>query len=196
MARKCYISFKTEDIYYKNYIQTYLNVDMIDKSLNVPINSTDDDYIMRIIRQNYLADSTVTIHLIGSHSAENQGAFEQRFIKRELQASLFHGIGNTQNGILGIVLPDMYNTIFRDSYICGKCSGNHYYVGLNDSTVVKEFSYNYYIPGPNKCSWSEEDRFCVLTKWDDFILNPEIFIEQAFQKRNSSIAEHTRVRVN
>lgn len=47
MAHKCFISFKTEDMYYKNYIQNYLNVDMIDKSLNEPINSYNEDYIMR-----------------------------------------------------------------------------------------------------------------------------------------------------
>lgn len=194
MARKCYISFKTEDIAYKNYIQTYLNVDMIDKSLNEPVNSYDEDYIMRVIRQYYLSDSTVTIHLIGLYGAENRGQHEQRFIKRELQASLFHGIGNTQNGILGVVLPDMYNTVYGGSGICSTCGVSHNYVYINDSTTIKEFSYNYYIPKGNKCSWAEEDRFCVLVKWSDFINSPEYYIEQAFQKRNSLIAEYTRVR--
>jgi hypothetical protein len=171
-----------------------LDVDMIDKSLNEPINSTDEDYIMRVIRQDYLSDSTVTIHLIGLYGAENRGQDEQRFIKRELQTSLYHSVSNTQNGILGIVLPSMSPTIYRDQYICGTCGGTHNFVGINDSTVVKEFSYNYYIPRPNKCSWSEEDRYCVLIKWEDFISNPENYIEKAFQKRNSDIANFTRVR--
>lgn len=39
--------FKTEDAAYKRYIQTDLNVDMIDKSLNTPINSYDEEYIMQ-----------------------------------------------------------------------------------------------------------------------------------------------------
>jgi hypothetical protein len=194
MARKCYISFKTENISYKNYILTNLNIDMIDKSLNEPINSLDEDYIMRVIRQDYLSDSTVTIHLIGLYSAENRGQHEQRFIKRELQASLYHGIGNTQNGILGVVLPDIVSSIFGNSYICPSCGNSHNYVGINDNTVVKEFSYNYYIPAPNMCSWSDEDRFCILTKWEDFIVNPELYIEQAYQKRNSDISNKTKVR--
>lgn len=194
MARKCYISFKTEDIYYKNYIQTYLDVDMIDKSLNEPVNSTDEDYIMRVIRQDYLSDSTVTIHLIGSYSAENRGSYEQRFIKGELQASLYHGVGNTQNGILGIVLPSMTSTIYGGQYNCSSCGGTHNYVGINDSTVIKEFSHNYYIPKLNKCSWSEEDRFCVLVKWENFIQNPNYYIEQAFNKRSDDISNYTRVR--
>jgi hypothetical protein len=116
MARRCYISYKTEDFAYKNYIQQHLAVDMIDKSLNTPINSTDEDYIMRVIRNEYLSASTVTIHLIGAYGAENRGAYEQRFIKRELQASLYHGVGNTQNGILGVVLPSMTNTVYGQQY--------------------------------------------------------------------------------
>lgn len=192
MARRCYISFKTEDMYYKNYIQNSLDVDMIDYSLNTPINSNDEDYVMRVIRRDYLADSTVTIHLIGSYSAENRGAYEQRFIKRELQASLYHGTGNTQNGILGIVLPHMEPVIFGNPYNCYSCGNMHNYIGINDSTVVTEFSYNYYIPNGN-CSWSENDRFCILCKWTDFIVSPEHYIELAFQKRSNEIANKTRV---
>ena len=71
MAHKCFISFKTEDERYKKYIQNDLGVDMIDKSLNEPINSDNEDYVMRQIRENYLSDSTVTIFLIGNKSAEN-----------------------------------------------------------------------------------------------------------------------------
>jgi MTH538 TIR-like domain (DUF1863) len=193
MARKCYISFKTEDAAYKNYIQNNLNVDMIDKSLNFPVNSYDEDYIMRVIRQDYLSDSTVTLHLIGQYGAENRGEYEQRFIKRELQASLYHGIGNTQNGILGIVLPDMCSSVFCGSGTCNTCGSSHNFVNINDSTTIKEFSYNYYIPN-NKCAWSEEDRFCVLVKWEDFVGNPEHYIERAFQKRNLDISNKTKVR--
>lgn len=47
MKHKCFISFKTEDISYKETIQNDLDVDMIDKSLNEPINSENEDYIMR-----------------------------------------------------------------------------------------------------------------------------------------------------
>lgn len=193
MARRCYISFKTEDIAYKEAIQNAIHIDMVDHSLNEAIDSEDEDYIMRVIRRDYLADSTVTILLIGSYGAENRGAYEQRFIKRELQASLYHGPGNTQNGILGIVLPSMYNSVFGGAYPCLNCGGQHTTVAINDTTTIKEFSYNYYIPH-NKCSWSEDDRFCVLCKWDDFVSDHETYIEQAFDKRAAAIADQTRVR--
>ena len=193
MSHKCFISFKTEDKKYKKYIQEDLKIDMIDKSLNTPINSTDEDYIMRKIREEYLSESTVTIHLIGEYSAENLLYENQAYIKRELQASLYNGENNTKNGILGIVLPNMYDKIFKGSEVCSVCGKSHNIVCINDSTVVKEFSYNYYIP-KDGCSWSEEDRFCVLVKWNDFVKNPELYINKAFDKRSSLISAKTKVR--
>ena len=193
MSHKCFISFKTEDKEYKRYIQEDLKIDMIDKSLNTPINSTDEDYIMRKIREDYLSDSTVTIHLIGEYSAENSLYENQAYIKRELQASLYNGENNTKNGILGIVLPNMYDKIFKGSEVCSVSGKSHNIVCINDSTVVKEFSYNYYIP-KDGCSWSEEDRFCVLVKWSDFVKNPELYINKAFDKRSSPISAKTKVR--
>lgn len=193
MAHKCFISFKTEDMAYKKHIHDYLDVDMIDKSLHEPINSEDEDYIMRKIRKNYLSDSTVTIFLIGEKSAENLLFENQNFLKRELQASLYNGVGNTKNGILGVVLPSMTDKIYGGSYACSKCGGTHNTVRINENTVIKEFLYNYYIPN-NKCAWAEDDRYCVLVKWEDFCLNPEIYIDQAFDKRGHLISNYTTVR--
>ncbi len=193
MGHRCFISFKSEDFAYKKYIQENLEIDMIDHSLDEAINSTDEDYIMQQIRIHYLAKSTVTIHLIGEKSSELLGWDEQKFIKRELQASLYHGIGNTKNGILGIVLPSAYATVYKGSYDCSNCGNSHNHINVK-YTTVSEFSHNYYIPNGNKCSWSEDDRFCVLVKWDDFINTPETYIEKAFQKREHPIAEKTKVR--
>jgi hypothetical protein len=196
MAHRVFISHKREDKAYKNYIQNNLGVDMIDKSLNEPIDSDDEDYVMRKIREDYLSDSTVTIFLIGSYSSETLGQDEQVYIKRELQASLFDGKSNSKNGILGIVLPEMYDNIYTGSGICKTCGNSHNYVKINDTTVIKEFSYNYYIPN-NKCAWSEDDRYCVLVKWDDFKIDAksaEKYIDKAFDKRKSEISSKTKVR--
>lgn len=191
MKRKCFISYKREDLAYKEYIQNEIDIEMIDKSLDVPVNSVDENYIMSIIRRDHLSDSTVTIFLIGEYSGENRGAYEQRFIKRELQASLYNGKGNTRNGILGIVLPNMYDSIFKGQYYCNKCTGTHNHVQVEEYTI-KEFSYNYYLPN-NKCSWSEDERYCVLVKWDEYKNLHEEYIEKAFIKRNALIANSVRV---
>jgi hypothetical protein len=192
MAHKCFICFKTEDKEYKKFILEDLKIDMIDKSLHEPIDSEDEDYIMKKIREDYLSDSTVTMYLIGQHSAENSFFQDQTYIKRELQASLYIGESNTKNGILGIVLPSMYDSVYGGSVTCGTCGNSHTYISV-ESTTVKEFSYNYYIPH-GKCSWSEEDRYCVLVKWDDFVASPEKYIDQTFDKRYSDISSKTKVK--
>lgn len=196
MGHKCFISFKKEDDDFKKQIQSWTEddkVDMIDKSLNDPIDSNDVDYIMRKIREDYLSDSTVTIFLIGSHSSENLGWEEQKYIKREIQASLYNGEDNTRNGILGVVLPNMYSDIFKGEYNCITCGNNHSLVAINDNTTIKEFSANYYLDNKHKCCFWEEDRYCVLVRWDDFRQKPNYYIEQAFNKRTEPIADQVIV---
>lgn len=197
MGHKCFISFKKEDELYKLTIQNWVDknkIDMIDKSLDEPINSYDEEYIMRRIRQDYLSDSTVTIFLIGEYSSEDLGYEEQKYIKRELQASLYNGVGNSRSGILGVVLPHMYDKIYKGSYQCITCGGTHTWVAIGDSTVIKEFSKNYYLNSHGKCSYAEEDRYCVLVKWSDFSQNPNTYIDMAFNKRSQPIANDVIVR--
>ena len=193
-SHKCFISFKSDDMHYKKYIQNYLDIDMIDKSLNEPIQSVNEDYIMRKIREDYLQDSTVTIHLIGEYSAENS-YLNQNYIKRELQASLSNTSAGTRNGILGVVLPEVYDKIYKGQQACSQCFKNHNIVVINENTAIREFSYNYYLPLDNgEHVWSEDDRYCVLVKWEDFIVSPNKYIEQAFNKRASDIAKKIKVR--
>lgn len=196
MGHKCFISFKKEDESYKKIIQSWVDnnkVDMIDKSLDTPIDSDDDNYIMRKIREHYLSDSTVTIFLIGNYSAEDLGHEEQKYIKRELQASLYNGVGNSRSGILGVVLPQMYEKIYKGLKSCNVCNGSHNIVDINDHTVIKEFSRNYYLNNHGKCAYSEEDRYCVLVKWDEFRDTPNNYIEKAFNKRSQPIADYVVV---
>lgn len=193
MGRKCYISFKYEDRAYKDEVRKMDGLEYIDKTLNEPIDSDDEDTIMRTIRDDYLSDSTVTIHLIGLYGAESKGWDEQKFIKRELQASLYHGEGNTKNGILGVVLPSMESSVYLGKKTCSTCGESHNTVNINNSTTIREFSYNYYIPN-NKCAHSEEDRYCVLVRWDDFAKDPSVAIERAFEKRTAPIQSKTKVR--
>ena len=196
---KCFISYKKENVEYKDYLIKNISYSaFIDKSLDRKINSYDGDYVMKVIRQDYLSDSTVTIFLIGSHSSENEGrdwfGDKNYFIQRELQASLYSGEGNTMNGILGVVLPEMYDRIYKGSEDCNVCGSKHNLVEINDSTVIREFSQNYYIKPHDGCAWKEEERYCELVKWDDFIKNPDTYIEAAFQKRNSDIAAKVKKR--
>lgn len=204
MGHKCFISYKKEDTegivdYKKETIALLEEGDCVGKSLDRWIASNDADYIMQTIRDDYLKDSTVTVFLIGLHSSENegndwQGRPKNHFIQRELQASLFNGRGNTRNGILGVVLPNMYDRIYKGSYSCSICGGPHNHVSINDGTVIREFSANYYMKPHEGCAWSENERYCVLVKWEDFKKNPYEYIEQAYEKRSSELANKVKIR--
>lgn len=200
MGHKCFVSYKKEDDYYKKeLVKMFKEEDIIDKTLDRVIDSQDGDYIMQVIRDDYLKDSTVTICLIGVHSSENEGRdylgrHKNYFIIRELQASLYNGKNNTRNGILGVVIPEMYDSIYKGSYSCSECGGNHNWVKMDDDTVIREFSQNYYIEPHDGCAWNEEQRYCILVKWDDFVKNPEKYVNQAYDKRTASIASKIIVR--
>ena len=197
---KCFISYKKEDSYYKNYLADLLGGEnFINKALDRTIESDDGDYIMKVIREDYLKDSTVTLFLIGEHSSEDEGKdiwgnYINYFIMRELQASLYNGKGNTRNGVVGIVLPNMYDRVYKGSYTCSICGKTHNTVAVNDTTAIREFSYNYYTEPHDKCAWSENDRYCILVKWNDFIKNPEKYIDSAYDKRFSEISKKLRIR--
>lgn len=197
----CFISFKKEDIYYKDEILKLLKEEQIKgKALDKTIESDDIDYVMQVIRSEYMSNTSVTLFLIGEHSSENEGLDnegynKQSFIIRELQATLYDGKGNNRSGLLGIVLPKMYGVIYQGERYCSICQGNHNIVEINDNTVIREFSQNYYLHSTNKCkSYSEEDRFCVLVKYDDFIKKPNEYINAAFRKTQDNISNYVHWR--
>lgn len=62
------------------------------------IDSEDTDYVMSEIRRRFLADSTVTVVLLG------RCTWARRFVDWEIQASLRQGRTVTPNGLMGIIL--------------------------------------------------------------------------------------------
>ena len=200
MSHKCFISFKKEDKYYRNEILKKLGQEDVPvKFLDRWIDSEDADYILQEIRDEYLADTTVTLYLIGNHSMEDDGVDDQGrdnnfFIKRELQASLFNGEGNTRSGIVGIVLPDMVDKVFVGDHVCAVCGGSHSTLIVDDRTVVREFSANYFIKPKPGCCWRGEDRYCVLAAYDKFMANPSKYVDLAYEKRYSNISKKISLR--
>ncbi len=159
MLPKCFVSYKSIDLHYRNEI-TKMGVNTV-ASVYDSSADYDDESIVAKLRNGSLADTTVTIHLIGSLSAEDLGKGHQIFIKRELEASGLPSRDGLPNAIIGVVLPAVYARI----YDCG-------IVKMNDKTVVREFSRTY-------CSQDG----CTLVRWDDFATDPLKYIEEAHAAR-------------
>ena len=206
MLHNCFISFKKEDTYYKDMICRVLKEGQIQgKSLDKWIDSENIDYVMQVIRSEYMRNTSVTIFLIGMHSSENEG-FEysmkdncwynrQNYIIRELKATLYDGSGNRRSGLLGVVLPEMYNSVYGESYTCGTCGRQVNVVRINENTVIKEFSENYYLlPNCANGDCDESGRYCVLVKYDDFIKEPNKYIDEAYDKTKMDISNHVHWR--
>ena len=92
----------------------------------------------------------------------------------------------------GYFMDHIQNTCMstKDKEYCNICHAYHNIVMINDETTIREFSNNYYLHTTSKCnSYSEEERFCVLVKYDDFMNDPNKYINKAFNKTNENISK-------
>lgn len=200
MSHNCFISFKKEDVKYKDKIIEKLGKERIQgKALDRWIPSEDIDYIMQVIRNEYMNNTSVTIFLIGEHSSENEGVDEygqdkNAFIKRELQATLYDGKGFSRSGLLGIVLPEMESRIYGNNHFCKTCSQNHQIIKIEDDTVIKEFSANYFLKQDKQCCYTENGRFCVLVRYSEFMNDPDKYIDMAYDKLSQPICNEVHWR--
>ena len=74
----------------------------VSKSVNIGDidNGNNTDTVMRIIRDQYLRDATVTAVLIGPNT------WKRKYVDWEIAASLRSTRHNSRNGLLGIFLPE------------------------------------------------------------------------------------------
>lgn len=100
---KCFISYHVDD---RNSVQSFLDEFddvFIAKELGVTddddfIDSDDEDYVLRRIRELYLTDSTVTIVLWGKCTKV------RKYVDWEIKSSLRDDPNNKRSGLLGINL--------------------------------------------------------------------------------------------
>lgn len=205
MAHNCFISFKKEDVDYKDEIKRILkdgfNIDC--RVLEETIDSENIEYVISQIREKYIKGTSVTLFLIGEHSQENcgyeNGYYKNSFIKRELIASLMRTEGNDRSGIVGIVLPFMYNKIYGERYKSEYSNSRHQTLAINDETVIREFSENYWLIPEKEGSkfYNKSGEYCVLVKYDDFIKNPNQYIDEAYEKsKNTVLVNAVKVKID
>src|SRR5262245_60081545 len=104
VRHKCFLTYFSEDAEeVLGFVKEFEEV-FIPKSVGISeddpwVNSDDDDYVMDVIRDEYLADSTVTIALIGGCT------WSRKFVDWEIYSSLRRDRNNRLNGLLAIQLP-------------------------------------------------------------------------------------------
>lgn len=105
---KCFISYHNAN---RRAVEAFINRFsdvIIPRTVGVTetdpfINSTDEDYVKRVIREKYLTDSTVTIVLLG------RCTWTRRFVDWEIASSLRNDPNNKRSGLLGIKLSSYAN---------------------------------------------------------------------------------------
>lgn len=104
----CFVSYHDADY---NEVETFIRQfggEFVPRCVGVTsqddfVGSLDDHYIMSRVREDNLADSTVTIVLLGSET------WHQMFVDWEIAASLLEGTARGRNGVLALPLPSMQN---------------------------------------------------------------------------------------
>ncbi|MCZ0942663.1 MAG: TIR domain-containing protein, partial [Gammaproteobacteria bacterium] len=100
---KVFISYyHNEDQEYKDRLIQALGSKAVDMSVSpgdIHDESLPLDEIRRRIRDNHIADATVTIVLIGSCT------WQRKHVDWEISASLIHRRNNPRCGLLGLLLP-------------------------------------------------------------------------------------------
>ena len=127
--RKVFISYHhQEDQEYKDRFVRMMDDSMVDKSVDIGDIVDQDlpvDEIRRRIRDEYIADATVTVVLIG------RCTWQRKHVDWEISASLIDTSHNDRCGLLGIRLPTHtdfsdaeYNPRLVPPRLASNCEGN------------------------------------------------------------------------
>ena len=83
-----------------------------DQTMDELIESDDDEYVMRRIREDHIRGSTVTLLFVGKNT------WSRKFVDWELAASLHQGPkAGLPNGVLAILSPEMSEAILPDRFV-------------------------------------------------------------------------------
>ena len=155
----------------------------IDKSVHAGdiSDDLDDQAIRRIIRDEYLRDSTVTILLVGT---ETKG---RKHVDWEVYSSMFDGTVNKKSGILVINLPSTGCTLFTASH--GSQEKQRVYPEVSDWVRVNtraEYERRYpYMPDRIVDNLLAGDARVSVVPWGK-VLNPDhlaFLVESTFADR-------------
>ena len=83
-----------------------------DQTMDELIDSENDEYVMRRIREDQIKDSTVTLLFVGKNT------WNRKFVDWEIAASLHQGPkAGLPNGVLAILSPELSKAILPDRFV-------------------------------------------------------------------------------
>lgn len=140
---KCFVSYHVDDMAEVEAFISEFGSEFIARSVGVTVeddfvDSDDDEYVKRRIREKYLTDSTVTILLLGNCT------WARKFVDWEVSSSLRNDAVNKRNGLLVYPLPSMNNSArlpdrVKDNWVKGDQEKSYarYLVYPNSASTVR-----------------------------------------------------------
>lgn len=113
-THKVFISFHSEDIYYKNEFERLfheIHGVIISRSVDTGdiSNYLQTDTVRQKIRDEYLRDSSVTVVLVGANT------WQRKHVDWEIASSIRDTAYNPRSGLIGILLPT-YPGYYQNQY--------------------------------------------------------------------------------
>ena len=134
--RKVFVSFHDADMKWKMKFAKLMEGRIVDYSVkggDISIKGRPIEDILRGIREDYIADATVTVVLIGCCT------WRRRFVDWEIHASIRCTNANPRTGLLGIVLPchPEYGKASKDEHLlpprlADNLVGDHRFAKVDD----------------------------------------------------------------
>jgi hypothetical protein len=162
---------------YDIFLDASVDVGDIDENL-------DDESIRRIIRDDYLADSSVTIVLVGLETKN------RKHVDWEIYSSMYDGQVNRKSGVLVINLPDVNCTYFTAAHGDNeKATVYPENTAWQTITSREEYERRYpYMPARIIDNLLKKGAKVSVTNWNKIQNDPEILrflIDATFQDRAS-----------
>ena len=187
---------------YVDKLETYINnSDHIYKgeSDGEDLSKLSEDTIWEKLK-NRIYDSSLTIVMISPHMKEAYKKDRDQWIPWEISYSLKevsrknsagNYVNSASNAILAIVLPDRINS-YSYFIVDNNCCGTGCRTLLTDTLfqILHDNMFNIKKPDCAKCTnnrqiYHGESSYVLAVKWDDFIQNPEEYIDRAYKIQNS-----------
>lgn len=176
--KKLYDYFNKRDFEYREDFEKLCSKDfdiMLSKSVqdgDIPSHSSPEN-THRIIRDDYLRASTVTVVLIG------QDTWKRKHVDWEISSSLRETHYNPRSGLIGILLPTYKKYSSKYETEDNKHSIDNG-VGFFDTTTI-----------PQRVAMNLDNGFAKIYDWSENPYDIQQWIDEAFKRRNKIIPDNS-----